>query len=190
MAFSALLGGALSAGGDLLGARLGRGAASTGAKKAKKLYMRRYQLTMDDMRRAGLNPILAYQGIGGQPPNVAAAKVPNMMQGMVSSAVAAGRAANEIKLLKSQHERTKSETKATDKLSNLRVEDINLRRREIERVAAGTKQIKAETTALVTRLPGQLSREALDKTTYGRLMRWVDMTMKSVLGKGGSGDMR
>lgn len=191
MASGAILGAAaIGAGGNILSGLLSGRATSTAAKRAADLYKRRYQITMRDMRRAGLNPILAYQQGVGQPPNVAAAQVPNYLQGVVSSAVAAGRAVNEIKLLKSQDEQSKSQAKFLDKGSLLRVEEINVARRQVEREAATTQNIKADTAQKLTRLPGMMSREALDKTKYGRFLRWIDMSMRSVLGKGGSGDMR
>ena len=72
MAVGGVLGSAIGA-----AASLGGSAASAGASKAlqedqqqfiKNMYRQRYQLQMEDMRKAGLNPILAYRtGAGGMP---------------------------------------------------------------------------------------------------------------------------
>lgn len=194
MSAGALGAAAIGAAGNIIGSAItgsqAASAASRAAGKAKNLYQRRYQITMRDMRRAGLNPILAYQGIGGQPPNVAQAQVPNYLQGVVASAVGAGRAKGEIDLLKSQDEKASAEAGAAQSRDMLNVELINLTRRQTEREAASAKQIKVDTAATLTRLPGMMSREALDKTRYGRFLRWIDMTSKSLMGKGGSGEMR
>lgn len=57
-----------------------------------------YQRTMKDMRKAGLNPILAYsQGATGAGTGAAATSMPNIMEGM---AAAAGDAAEKIERLK------------------------------------------------------------------------------------------
>jgi len=57
------------AGAGLLGGILGNKASAEEAQRnrrfQRKMYKHRYQYTVEDMRRAGLNPALAYQQGGG-----------------------------------------------------------------------------------------------------------------------------
>lgn len=62
----ALLGGSLGLAGGLASAAASFALQEDAQKFAKGMYKHRYRYTMDDMRKAGLNPILAYsQGVGG-----------------------------------------------------------------------------------------------------------------------------
>ena len=102
----------------------------------KHMYKRRYQLTMEDMRRSGLNPILAYQQGASTPAGVGAPSVGAPTAGTgtygnelgplgesigrgVSSAIQAARASAEIKrrnkelgLLDAQIQNVKEDSKS------------------------------------------------------------------------------
>lgn len=106
---SAGIGGGFSLAGDLLGGSLS-------AKRSKKMarevmaFQERmsntaYQRTMEDMRKAGLNPILAYRQGGASSPTGQMAQVPDL-SGMGSRAVSSARAAglmkSEVKLRNQQ----------------------------------------------------------------------------------------
>ncbi len=65
---AAAIGAAAAIGGGILGASAQRAEASKQRDWAADQYARRYQITMSDMRQAGLNPMLAYsQGVGTLP---------------------------------------------------------------------------------------------------------------------------
>jgi len=70
---AAAIGAAAAIGGGLLGAGANRAEASKQRDWAAQQYGQRYQVTMNDMRAAGLNPMLAYsQGVGTSPTGTAA----------------------------------------------------------------------------------------------------------------------
>ena len=83
MPIPALIGAATSAYGAWQQNRMGKSAAGRQMQFQKHMYKHRYQYQMQDMRRAGLNPILAYSqpppggpaGASYQPQNVGAAAV-------------------------------------------------------------------------------------------------------------------
>lgn len=88
----------------------GIGGAIASARQAKKqrdfqkwMMKNRYQLQMEDMRKAGLNPILAS---GAQPPSPAgaSAQISNPAQGAVSSGREAARVKGELDLLTAQRQ--------------------------------------------------------------------------------------
>jgi len=104
-----LAGGAMSLAGTMLQNKAAKKAAGRQMAFQKEMASTRYQRTMADMKKAGLNPMLAYkQGGGGvpggasyTPANVGAAAALGASQG-VSSAVAATRQKADLRLLAQQ----------------------------------------------------------------------------------------
>lgn len=121
MAAAAVAGGAI---GGILGGAISAGASAAAAAKNRKfqkmMYKNRYRFTVRDMRKAGLNPILAATLGAGQGPPGATAQVPNF-GGIVGDAVSAYQASldtkikqNQAALLAAQAEQTTSATKGVD----------------------------------------------------------------------------
>lgn len=84
------------AAGGLFGMAGSLGSAAMAAKEAKRnrkfqerMAKTKYQYTMEDMKKAGLNPILAYKGIGGGTPSGSMAAVPDL-GGTAAKAAEAG----------------------------------------------------------------------------------------------------
>lgn len=90
----AALGGAAGGAGGLIGAGMTAALQAGEAKKQRRFqeYMSStaYQRAMKDMRRAGLNPILAYQQGGASTPAGAQAQMPDFSRA-ISSAIEGGR---------------------------------------------------------------------------------------------------
>lgn len=61
-------------------------------KFIKKMYQNRYQYQMDDMRKAGLNPILSY---AQAPPSGPGGSIPNLVAADIAGGAAKGAAAGE-----------------------------------------------------------------------------------------------
>ena len=80
------------------------------------MYMHRYQWQMEDMRRAGLNPILSYKtgapggtgGGGGVSPVNVGAPIQAGIQSAISTALAAKRQSQELKNMKEQENTERS----------------------------------------------------------------------------------
>lgn len=75
---------------------------------SRENYKHRYRWTMEDMRKAGLNPILAGQVGGGSGPPAAQANLGS------TSALGAKQAWEQIKLLKQQTRKTSAEASVTE----------------------------------------------------------------------------
>lgn len=73
--------GALQLGGGLIQARMARKEAKRNRQFQERMSSTAYQRSMADMRKAGLNPILAYSQGGASTPGGAQGQVPNLGEG-------------------------------------------------------------------------------------------------------------
>ncbi len=71
-----------------------------------------YQRATQDMRAAGINPMLAYQQGGASSPGGASARMENALGGAVATAQQARRMKADLKLLMSQDRLTRTRTRA------------------------------------------------------------------------------
>jgi len=106
----AVIGGGIQMAGGIIGSAVSARQAAKQRSFQKWMMKNRYQLQMQDMREAGLNPILA---AGASPPSPAgaAASVGNPAAGVVASAKDAMRAKSEVGLLRRQNELAEAQTK-------------------------------------------------------------------------------
>lgn len=151
----ALLGGALGA----IGSGVSSAFQAREAKKDRSFQERMsstaYQRSMADMRKAGLNPILAYQKGGASTPGGAQARIGDLGQAGVAgiaSAVQLKRAQHEINLLRMQ--RLDTEASAQQRLAQSR--KTNIERRLLE-----------------TELPSATAKQEFDKSKTGETLRKI-----------------
>ena len=124
---AAIAGAAIAAGASILGSGIGAFGSAKAAKAQKaeaernrqhqtSMYMHRYQWQMEDMRKAGLNPILSYKtgapggtgGGGGVSPVNVGAPIQAGIQSAISTALAAKRQSQELKNMKEQENTERS----------------------------------------------------------------------------------
>lgn len=174
----ALLGAA--AGASAVGQAVGFGFGALSAKKAwqrqKKVLKNQIQWRVEDLKAAGLNPILAAPGsIGGGGVNVAQGQLGSGGD-IVGSAKTLAKLPDEVKILRKQVEIANNEAQRT----------YHAAARE------GVMVVNAEYDALRNKvgleldrsnLPAARSQEAMDRTKVGGYLRWFNRGMKSVWGK-------
>lgn len=125
---AALVGGAFGLGGSLVQGFMGKSAADDQMGFQRDMYGRRYQMTMADMRAAGLNPILAYrQGAPGSPQG-AMYQPPNYGQSAMQGASSAVQMARMGKLID-------AEVKAATEKANQEALNTEILEREVPKAA-------------------------------------------------------
>lgn len=123
-----------------------------------------YQRAIQDMRTAGINPILAYNAGGASSPGGASAggstySPRNVMSGAVSSAQAAKRLGAEMENLRAQNANLLAQNKQIDSQT------------ELNKVLAQNAAIQAK--ANETKLPGLEVEKKIDESTYGEWIRYL-----------------
>lgn len=98
---SAIIGGGLNLLGNLFGGSQSRANAREQMRFQERMRDTAYQAAVKDLRKAGLNPMLAYQQGGADVPGGALAATPEYGD-VGSSAVSARRTGAEVQLLKQQ----------------------------------------------------------------------------------------
>lgn len=118
MSIGSFLGGLLGLGSSLGGQYISGKRMSREAQKDRDFQERMsnsaYQRSMEDLGKAGLNPILAYKQGGASTPSGSTAQVPDYGKGAMSSASQGARMSQEIKNLKATNALTGSQTQAAN----------------------------------------------------------------------------
>lgn len=138
-----------------------------------------YQRSMDDMRKAGLNPMLAYQQGGASTPAGASSPALDVLTPAVHTAQAAKRLSAEVDNMHATNE-------------NIREQNKNLEAERI-RIGSQTSQINATTKILHEELKAaqrEAARAEHDKAVYdtpyaGKTLRTLGTILREI-GIGGS----
>ncbi|AJK28257.1 putative minor capsid protein [Eel River basin pequenovirus] len=132
-----------------------------------------YQWAMADMRKAGLNPILAYKQGGAAPAAGASYQPSNVLGEAVNSARANAQAAAQLKQLRASADNLQQDTaKKLEETHKTAVEGANaLKRGRILDAAATSAKAQAQ---------ADIHKEAFFKTDFGKLMRDIDLTGRSL----------
>lgn len=132
-----------------------------------------YQRAMEDMRQAGLNPILAYQQGGASTPAGASATMQDSMGPAVNSAVSIGRAKAEIQNILEMNKKIKSDVALNEALEKSAMADAGLKHNS-------SKSVIADTILKNAQIPGAQNRAAVDSGPAGKVLSYWDRFMQSL----------
>lgn len=179
--FGALLGAGLSAGLSYAGASSANDMTERAQRRAIKAarynYQHRFQWSMEDMRKAGLNPILAARsGLGGgaSAPVTGAGGFKNALEGAATSAAGLGRMAalQQVQQAKANVANTGAQTGVHNANTALAMERVNTQRAQTEAIArenaAGMPEARAE--AMRTQGLASGARAQIDQVT----VKWLE----------------
>ncbi len=105
-----LFGGAVSSAGGIYAARTNLKIAKQNRRFQEKMSSTAYQRSMKDMRKAGLNPILAYKQGGASSPGGSALAVQNPLSGTAEGVKAGVTTALNVKTTREQLKKLRAET--------------------------------------------------------------------------------
>lgn len=133
-----------------------------------------YQVAMEDMRRAGLNPMLAYDQGGAQAMSGAmgTATGPDF-SGAVSSALQAARVAQEFRQIDASIKNLAASTKKQEA-------EADVAKEVIQRTKAETSLTQANSALTQYNLPKAKTRAELEKSLPGRALTTFERIMESI----------
>lgn len=155
-------------------------------KYAKRMYQHRYQWAMDDMRAAGLNPILAYKGIGGAPTPGSGHGPVSMPYGMVDRAVGTAKAASVMKsAIQEAHNRAGAMGATWAEQSTRAGKNVAEQQRaraDTELIKNSAKRVDVDRKLLEASIPAAKAVQEMDETTFGRWLRYIRRTSEALQG--------
>lgn len=138
-----------------------------------------YQRAMDDMRKAGLNPILAYQQGGASSPSGASIPAIDEVTPAVNSAMAARRLSADIDNLREMTNKLKSDQAVNDAMIKTAHADAQLK-------SNSAKVADTNNKLLSYQVPRAANQSVLESTKTGRALSVWDRLMESVGGTVGA----
>ncbi len=141
-----LIGAGLAAGASLLGGQARNRMQREEAQKTRDFQERMsstsYQRAVQDMKLAGINPMLAFQQGGASSPGGAQAQMQDIAGPAVSSALAARRLTEELKNMKAVFERDMSTSFAARQAGVLSARNTSLVDKQMEFIDAQIKDLQ------------------------------------------------
>jgi len=142
-AWTGVAGGALQMAGGIAGAIASARQAAKNRSFQKHMFRHRYQYQVEDLRKAGLNPMLAYMQSPGSAPAGAMAKIGNPAEGVVASASQARLLRKQNELLQKDIDKRWHENMTLDAQRGLLDEQMSKTKSEHELVRAQLPSAKA-----------------------------------------------
>lgn len=132
-----------------------------------------YQRAMEDMRKAGLNPILAYQQGGASSPGGAGIPAIDQVTPAVSSAMQAARLSADLDNLREMTNKLKSDQAVNDAMIKSANADALLKSNSARVADSNAKLLNLE-------LPRAENKSAIEDTKIGKTLAIWDRIMDSI----------
>lgn len=132
----------------------------------------RHQWEVEDLRKAGLNPVLSAHGtpsIGGSQMAQVINPADSMAKGMVAATSAA-----QLKKLNHEIKKIKQETFESAEREILNVDEQFKKREERREIQARTDNIRKQTEILGHQEHGHKVEGDIDQSDYGKMMRYLN----------------
>lgn len=137
-----------------------------------------YQRSMADMRKAGLNPILAYSQGGASSPSGAMPQLQDEVSGAVSSAQHARRLNRELDLMRAQEEQSRHAGQASAAAAQVGYKEARNKDAQWEQIREQTRAIKAGRMLDELAIPSARNLANLENTKFGKYMPYVERALK------------
>lgn len=147
----------------------------------------KYQWQVADMRKAGLNPILAAGATPGMGSTTMAQTIPLNLGATAKSAL---RMSDELQILGEEAEAAQYETERKGYASVLEQQKIRNAREVNSLTRAQADKLRIETKLLSTDIPAAEAQEQFDKTRPGHTLRWIRRASEALQGLRGTGPRR
>ncbi len=139
-----------------------------------------YQRSMHDMRKAGLNPMLAYQQGGASTPQGTQADIEDVMAPAVSSAKQGILLKQEIDNMKAREELDKSSAGKERVQGYLYGNQMNLVDQQYLESKERTKFIQAQKILVQLQAPGARNAAALERGTLGKNAPYIERVLRMI----------
>lgn len=146
-----------------------------------------HQREVIDLRAAGLNPILSGTGGHGAPVGSSAmANAPHQsipsLENPVASGLQAKRMREEVENVVADTRKKEAERSYLNLQGNLSTVDYQKREEELQTQKALTKGAEAQASILSNSAKGAQLEGEIDETTYGKVMRYINRSVRAITG--------